>query len=312
MTTGDMGGKTVLISGAGGMVGRPLVAALEAAGSHVIRLVRPGSRAGSASGREWNPAADTYDPALFAGADAVVHLAGESIAASRWTKGQKQKIYDSRVQTTRRMAQGLADMGDSEDRPSVFLVASAVGYYGDRGDAEVTESDGPGEGFLAHVCRDWEAASAPARDAGLRTVQTRFGTILGPGGGALEKMLGPFQWGLGGILGSGRQYMSWIHLDDVVSALVFLLGRSDAEGAYNVVAPAAVRNREFTTVLGRVLRRPTVLPAPAFALRLALGEMADELLLSSTRVHPERLLAQGFRFRFDALEAALEHAVAPS
>ena len=305
----DLKDRNIVISGASGMVGRPLVAVLEEAGSRVIRLVRPGSRPVAGESREWDPSAETYDSALFAGADAVVHLAGESIAASRWTARQKRKIYDSRVQTTRRMARCLARLAATEEAPAVFMVASAVGYYGERGDVEVSESDGPGEGFLAEVCRDWEAASTPAEEAGIRTVQTRFGTILGPDGGALDKMLGPFQWGLGGTLGSGRQYMSWVHLDDVVAALLFLLSHPEAEGAYNVVAPAAVRNRTFTKVLGRVLGRPTVLPAPAFGLRLALGEMANELLLTSTRVRPERLLAQGFRFHYDDLETALEDAV---
>ncbi len=313
MESNNMQDKTVVISGASGMVGRPLVAALEAAGSRVIRLVRPGSRPQSGESRPWDPAAEVYDPALFVEADAVVHLAGENIAGGRWTERQKRKIYDSRVQTTRRMAQSLHSIGTtSDDLPAVFLTASAVGYYGERGEVEVREGDPPGEGFLAKVCQDWEAASAPAKEAGVRTVQARFGTILASGGGALGKMLGPFQWGLGGVLGSGRQYMSWIHLDDVVSALVFLLAQPETDGAYNLVAPGAVRNRAFTKALGRVLGRPTVLPAPAFALRLALGEMADELLLTSTRVRPERLLAQGFHFRFDDLETALKRAVAAS
>lgn len=305
MTAAGTTGLTVIVTGSSGLVGKALCAALEDAGHRVVRWLRPGSKSlgrGSGETRTWDPQAQRYDAELFAGADAVIHLAGENIASGRWTSARKERILRSRVDTTRRIAESMACLSAP---PRVLMVASAVGYYGDRGDQELVEHSPPGEGFLAKVCQRWEAAPASASEAGIRVLALRFGMILAPGGGALERMLGPFSWGLGGNLGSGRQFMSWIHLQDVVRAAIFLLTSHESRGAYNLVAPQPLRNREFVSTLGRIMGRPTVLPAPAFALRLALGEMADELLLASTRAVPARLEEAGFAFQFGEAEAAL-------
>ncbi|MCI0423349.1 MAG: TIGR01777 family oxidoreductase, partial [Acidobacteria bacterium] len=243
-------------------------------------------------------------PADLEGTDAAIHLAGENIAAKRWTPAQKAKIRDSRVSGTRLLAESLARLAR---QPKVLVCASAIGYYGDRSDERLNEDSAPGSGFLAETCRDWEAAAKPAIDRGIRVVQLRLGLVLASHGGALAKMLPPFRLGIAGIIGSGQQYMSWIALDDLVAAVSYVLSNEGLRGPVNVVAPDAVTNHEFTKTLGRVLRRPTVFPMPAFAARLAFGEMADGLLLSSTRVEPQRLLASGFRFRFPELKAALEH-----
>lgn len=298
---GQGGGKPcVVVTGASGMVGGRLVEELEATGHRVIRLVRKGPV--TENERLWNPQAETYDPSLLAGADAVVHLAGENIAAGRWTERRKQAILDSRVDTTRRFAEAIRS---SEQPPRAFLVASAVGFYGDRGDEVLDESSASGQGFLAEVCRQWEAAAQAAKSPRTRVSNLRFGMILDREGGALARMLGPFSWGLGGRLGSGRQYVSWIHLHDVVAAILFLLADDGAEGVYNLVAPNPLRNRQLTNILGKLMGRPTVLPAPAFALQLALGEMADELLLASTRALPKRLQEAGFEPQFSTFEMAM-------
>lgn len=267
----------------------------------IVRLVRVPKRS---DGTEitWDPSASRLDPGALAGFDAVVHLAGESIAQGRWTERKKARIRESRVQGTRLLCEALAR---SDRPPNVLISASAVGYYGDRGAEELDEASGPGTGFLAEVCRAWEAATEPAAAAGVRVVLARFGVILAPHGGALARLLRLFRFGLGGRLGSGRQYFSWITLGDVVRAICFAVQNDSLRGPVNFVAPNPVTNRELTAAVGRALRRPTLLPVPAWALRLALGEMADQLLLCSTRALPRRLLEKSFVFQTPELQSAL-------
>jgi len=292
----------VAITGASGLVGRALAPSLSADGHEVIRLVRRAPRA--ADEVRWDPERGEIDAARLEGTDAVVHLAGANLAEGRWSERRKARLRDSRVAPTRLLAEALVGF---KRRPRVLVSASAIGYYGDRGDEWLTETSAPAEDFLGHLVRDWETAAAPAAQAGIRVVHPRTGMVLSPAGGALGKMLLPFRMGLGGVLGSGRQYMSWIAIDDLLGALHHALGREDLEGPVNVVSPSPVTNAELTRILGRVLHRPTVAPAPAFALRLAFGEMADATILASTRVRPEKLLASGYRFRFPELEPALRH-----
>jgi uncharacterized protein len=242
-------------------------------------------------------------PAAVSGFEAVIHLAGESVAG-RWTEAKKKAIRESRVQGTRHLAEALTQ---TQSRPREFICASAIGYYGNRGDEVLTEASPAGKGFLPEVTREWEAASRIAADAGIRTVNLRFGLVLSPKGGALEKMLTPFRLGLGGKIGSGKQWWSWIHVDDIVGALHHALQTDSLSGPVNVVAPNPVRNEDFTQVLSSVLKRPAWFSVPAFAARLAFGKMAaDELLLSSERVEPARLRDSGYAFRFGELRAALE------
>jgi uncharacterized protein len=296
----------VAVTGSSGLVGTALTEALEADGHLVRPVVR---RTPNAAKNEigWNPAAGTIDAAEIASVDAVVHLAGESIVAQRWTPAFKDKIRDSRVGPTTALCQTLAGL---ETKPSVLVSASAIGYYGDRGLAPVDESSPPGTGFLADVCQKWEAATQPARDAGIRVVNLRIGFVLAREGGGLAKMLTPFRLGLGGVIGSGRQYMSWIALDDLVRAIQFTLGASALMGPVNATAPQPVTNREFTKTLGRVLKRPTVFPMPSFAARLAFGEMADDMLIGGARVEPHVLEANRFDFAYPQLEVALRHILA--
>lgn len=291
----------VLVSGATGLVGTALVPALESAGHTVVSLTR--SAAGT-NRIHWDPTAGKLDPRELEGFDAVVHLAGESIAAGRWTAAKKERIRDSRVRGTTLLAEALAKLARP---PRVLASASAIGYYGSRGDERLTEDSAGGRGFLAEVCRDWEKATEPASRQGIRVAQLRFGVILSPRGGALAKMLLPFKLGAGGKIGDGRQFMSWVTLDDTVAAVQQVLAQESVRGPVNVVAPHPVTNYEFTKTLGRVLGRPTIFPMPAFAARLAFGEMADELLLGSTRVEPKRLLDGGFTFRHSNLEDGLRH-----
>ncbi len=290
----------VLVSGAGGLIGGALVPMLTTGGHTVVRLARAESARG---GIRWNPAAGEIDPAALEGFDAVVHLAGESVAR-RWSAAQKSRILDSRVRGTRLLAETLAKLNDP---PKTFVCASAVGFYGAAGNEPCDEQSPSGSGFLAEVCRAWESAADAARSAGIRTVHARFGVVLSPAGGALAKMLPPFRFGVGGRLGTGKQWMSWIALDDAVGALHHLLMSDAPTGPVNVVAPQAATNVEFTRVLGRVLGRPTIFPVPAAAARLAFGEMADEMLLSGRRVVPQRLQAAEYRFRYADLEPALRH-----
>ncbi len=293
----------ILISGSSGLVGRALIPHLVAGGHQVVRLLRARPAPGEAA-IFWDPDAGTLDPAALEGFDAVIHLSGESIAAGRWTEAKKARIRDSRVKSTALLSGRIERLSRP---PGVLLCASAIGYYGDRGDEVLTEDSAPGKDFLAEVCQAWETASDPAARIGVRVVRHRFGVILSPNGGALAKMLLPFKLGVGGRIGDGRQFMSWIAIDDVLGAVDHALATKALRGPVNTVSPHPVTNAEFTATLGRVLRRPTIFPMPAFAARLALGEMADALLLSSQRVVPERLLASAYRFRHPDLEPALRH-----
>ena len=295
----------MIVTGSTGLVGSAATRRLAAAGHRVRRVVRSRPAPGS-DDIFWDPVAGALDPASLGGVEAAVHLAGESISGGRWTAEKKARIRDSRTRGTRLLSETLARL---PKRPRVLVCASAVGYYGDRGSEVVTERSVPGRGFLAEVCRDWEAASAPASAAGIRVVTLRCGVVLSPSGGMLGKLLLPFRLGLGGRVGSGGQYMSWIELDDLVSAIEHALAAEKLSGAVNAVAPHPVTNLEFTRTLGRVLARPTIFPLPAFAARRALGEMADELLLASARVEPQRLLESGFVFQHPTLESALRHAL---
>jgi uncharacterized protein len=295
----------VLISGASGLIGSALAPALAEAGHTIVRLGRSEPKPGAAEVR-WDPMSGTLDLAsleALGGADAVVHLAGESVAAKRWTPEQKARIRDSRVKGTRLLSEALTRLANP---PRVLASASAIGYYGDRGDEVLREDSPPGSDFLAEVCKAWEAATEPAARAGIRVVNHRFGLVLSPDGGVLKTMLGPFRMGVGGPLGSGKQWMSWIALDDVVGAIRHGLSAEGLQGPVNTVAPNPVTNAEFSRVLGRVLSRPAAFPVPEFALRLALGEMADAAL-GSQRVEPARLKETGYKFRYPELEAALRH-----
>jgi len=293
----------VLVSGSSGLVGSALIPALVSGGHEVVCLVRSQPR-DEASEVRWDPQAGEIDGAGLKGVDAAVHLAGESIAAGRWTAARKDRILESRVRGTRLLAEALAGL---EQRPAVLVSASAVGYYGDRGEETLTEESDSGSAFLSEVCRQWEAATGPAAEAGIRVVNLRSGVVLSTAGGALPRLLTPFRLGVGGTLGSGKQFMSWIAIDDVVGAILHVLTTETLRGPVNAVAPQARTNREFTKTLGRVLRRPTLLPMPAFAARLAFGQMADELLLCSQRAEPAKLVASGYKFRFPELEGALRH-----
>ncbi len=296
----------IAVSGSNGLVGSEVVTALSAAGHEVVRLVRRVPAPGEKAVR-WDPEKGESDAAGLEGLDAVVHLAGENIASGRWTAARKAAIRDSRVNGTRFLCGALAGLARP---PKTLVCASAVGYYGDRGEEPLTEESPPGTGFLAEVCREWEAASAPAARKGIRVVALRIGTVLSPKGGALARMLPLFRVGLGGVIGGGRQYVSWVALDDLVGIVLHALQSGELRGPVNAVAPVPVTNRELTEALGRVLSRPTLLPVPAFALRLAVGEMADALLLASTRVAARRLEETRYRFRFPELGEALRHLVA--
>lgn len=291
----------ILISGATGFIGSALVRSLEKDGHEVVALSR---RAGRAT-VSWDPAARSIDAAGLEGVDAAVHLAGESLA-ERWTEEKKRGIRESRVRGTKLLAETLAGL---QTRPGVLVSASGVGYYGDRDDEVLTEESGAGSDFLAEVCREWEGATRPAADAGIRVVPMRFGLVLAADGGALDRMLPPFRLGLGARLGSGRQWMSWIALDDLVGAIRWAVEQETLRGAANAVSPNPVTNTEFTRTLARVLRRPAPFVAPALALRLAFGEMAKATLLASQRAVPARLLESGFRFGYPDLEGALRHAL---
>ena len=293
----------ILVSGSAGLVGSALVPSLAGDGFEVVRLVR--ARTAAAPGTiAWDPEGGWIDPGALEGFDGVVHLAGDNIASGRWSRAKKERIRRSRVEGTRLLSEALSRLSRP---PRVLVCASAIGYYGSRGDEVLREESPPGNDFLAGVCREWEGAAEPAARRGIRAVHLRFGVILSATGGALARMLPPFRLGAGGIAGSGRQVLSWITLDDAVGAIRHALSTEALRGAVNAVAPGPVTNREFTRILGSVLRRPTLLPVPAFALRLAFGEMADALLLSSARVEPARLLAAGYRFRHPDLETALRH-----
>ncbi len=291
----------VLVSGASGLVGHALIPALEEDGHAVLRLVRhpvrdPGEE------MEWNPYSGRIDASSLPPFDAVIHLSGESIAG-RWNTAKKRAIYDSRIRTTAFLAECMERM---EKPPSVWLCASAIGYYGNRGDQSLTEDAEPGSTYLASVCEDWEKATKPAADRGVRVVNMRFGVVLDKDGGSLPLMMRPFKMGVGGIIGNGNQYMSWITLDDLVSAIVFTLNNDSLQGPVNFVAPSPATNRAFTKAMGKALHRPTILPTPAFAIRAALGQMAKELILASTRVIPQKLTNAGFQFEHPEIDEALQ------
>jgi uncharacterized protein (TIGR01777 family) len=289
----------ILVSGSSGLIGAALISALKSSGDEIACLVR-----GDVSSKEqiqWDPA-HSLAPKSVSGFDAVVHLAGESIVG-RWTEAKKRRIRESRVQGTRRLAEALAQ---ASQRPRVLISASAIGYYGDRGDESLREDSPSGTGFLPEVCREWEDATEPATKAGIQTVQVRFGLVLSRSGGALQKMLPPFRMGIGGNMGNGRQWWSWIDIDDVVGAVQHVIKTEALRGPVNVVGPNPLTNAEFTKTLASVLSRPAILPMPAFAARLVFGQMGDELLLASQRVEPSKLLASGYVFQKPQLRGALE------
>jgi uncharacterized protein (TIGR01777 family) len=296
---------TIAISGSTGFLGAALAEALRARGDAVWRLVRPNTRTpGASADREvhWDPARGEIDQAALEGVDAVVHLAGESVASGRWTEAQKARIEQSRIQGTRLLASTLRGL---RHRPKLWLSASAIGFYGDRGALPLDESQGPGGDFLARVCVAWEAAAVPASEVGVRVVHPRFGVVLDPRGGALARMLPLFRWGMGGKLGDGAQLMSWIALADAVRALLFALDTQALSGPLNLTAPRAVTNAELTRALASVLGRPSFMRVPRVALRAALGELADVALLASANVLPRKLLDAGFVFEHPALEPYL-------
>lgn len=295
-----MSTQRIMVSGASGLVGKQLSAELMHEGHRVQRLVRHEARAEGEI--PWDPDEGKLDRGALEGVDAVVHLAGAGIAKRRWSEKRKRVIRESRVRGTRLLSETLARL---DAPPRLLIAASAVGYYGNRGEVWVDEQSEAGEGFLAEVCRAWEEATAPARERGIRVVNLRIGVVLSSKGGALAGMLLPFRFGLGGVVGSGRQYLSWILLDDLVRAIQHLIFASDLDGPVNAVAPEPVTNREFTRVLGRVLRRPTLFPVPAPVARLVFGELGQALLLEGARVSAALLEQTGFLFRFRDLEHAL-------
>jgi uncharacterized protein (TIGR01777 family) len=298
----------VLITGASGMVGSALAALLSVAGHTPVTLQRAGRPAPDSPWEcvAWNPATGEVTEGSLDGFDAVVHLAGAGVADKRWSESRKREIRDSRVEGTRHLCEALAAQSNP---PAVLVSASAIGYYGDRGDTVLTETSPMGEGFLAEVCKEWEAATEPAEKAGIRVAHLRLGIVLSLAGGALTKMLPPFRFGLGGPLGNGRQYMSWIALDDVLGVIYHAIMTDAVRGPVNTVAPEPCTNREFTQTLARVLRRPAWFAVPRVALRLAVGELTDEGLLASARAHPDALSATGYAFRFPRLDDALRHAL---
>src|SRR5256884_4656074 len=294
----------IAIAGASGLIGSALIPILQSEGNQVTRLVRSSPKPGEI---EWHPNQDEVGAQSLEGFGAIINLAGENIAGGRWTDEQKRKIRDSRVNGTHLLSEAIAKM---ERKPRAFICASATGIYGDRDDEVLYEQSESGGGFLAGVCREWEMACDLAVKAGVRVVNLRFGPILAREGGMLSKLLTPFKMGMGGKVGSGKQFISWISLEDAINAIVLAINDESIRGPLNVVSPNPVTNEEFTKTLGHVLNRPTALAMPAFAARLAFGEMADEMLLVSQRVMPKRLNAAGFQFKYPGLESALRHYLA--
>jgi hypothetical protein len=292
----------VLVTGASGFIGTALVSALRQSGHEAIALVRRPPRPGAAE-IQWDPGG-AIDGTKFSGADAVVHLAGESVASGRWNEQRKARILNSRVQGTQTIAASIAR---ANPRPRVLVTASANGIYGDTGDKVVTEAEPAGTTFLAEVGRQWEQATRAASDAGIRTVMLRIGIVLSAQGGALARMLPPFRVGVGGRIGDGRQWMAWITVDDLIALFLHALKTESVRGAVNAVAPNPVTNADFTRALGAVLKRPTLFPVPAYVVRTVFGQMGEELLLSSNRAVPKAALASGFQFRYPEIRGALEH-----
>lgn len=295
--------QTVAISGASGLVGTALTALLHAEGKSVLAMTRQDGGSYQDSIR-WDPATGLTNPTRLESVDAVVHLAGESIAAGRWNSALKRKIRTSRIEGTRSLVKSIAAVGK---RPKVLVCASAIGFYGDRGASELDESSAAGTGFLADVCREWEAEANAAKDLGVRVVNVRIGVVLSPKGGALAKMILPFKLGLGGIVGPGTQYWSWIGLNDLVRVIAFCINNESIEGPVNAVSPTPLTNKEFTKEIGKSLKRPTIFPLPSFMAKIVLGEMADALLLSSARVLPKALQKSGFEFQHPDLAECLKH-----
>ena len=294
----------ILITGATGLIGRELQKALRAKGHELLLASRKEPK--DASYIQWNPTEGFAQPEHLEGIEAVVHLAGESISALRWTEEKKKAIRDSRVMGTRNIVDTISEL---KQRPRVLVAASAIGFYGDRGDEELTETSKAGKTFLADVCREWEAEARRAEDSGVRTVLLRTGIVLSKEGGALGTMLTPFKFGLGGVIGNGKQWMSWVSMDDHIAAIIYSLENENVRGAVNSVSPNPVTNEEFTAVMGEVLYRPTFIPVPEFVVQLAFGEMGEALLLDSIKVVPKRLIDAGFEFKFPDLKKAIENAV---
>ncbi|MEJ2111770.1 MAG: TIGR01777 family oxidoreductase [Acidobacteriota bacterium] len=294
----------ILITGSSGLIGSNLSRSLAIKKHRILHLVR--TKPTSENDIYWNPVSSDLDAESLEGVDAVVHLAGENIFGMRWTEEKKRKIRDSRIQGTRLLSEAVAGL---KTPPSAFISASAIGFYGDRGEERLTENSAPGRGFLSDVCREWEKNTGAAEARGIRVVHLRNGIVLSTRGGALKKMLPVFRIGLGGKIGNGRQYMSWISLQDLVGIIAFSIENESLRGPVNAVSPNPVSNRVFSKTLGKVLSRPSWFTLPGFGARAAFGEMADALLLSSTRVVPARLIDAGFRFRFESLEFALNHAL---
>jgi uncharacterized protein (TIGR01777 family) len=292
----------ILISGASGLIGSALAPFLHSHGYEVLRLVRREARAPDEV--QWDPKS-SISPQLVSGFEAVIHLSGESVAG-RWNTAKKRRIRDSRVVSTRNLSQALTG---AETKPAVFVCASAIGFYGSRADEILSEASPPGAGFLAEVSQEWEGATKPASDAGIRVVNLRTGIVLARNGGALKAMLLPFRFGLGGRIASGRQWWSWIHIEDLVSAVAHIIREQSPRGPVNLTAPNPVTNAEFTRALASALHRPAIINAPAFAVRLAFGEFADEGVLASARVLPKKLIDAGFKFRFTGLDDALSSLV---
>lgn len=289
----------IVISGASGLIGTQLVAKLSNSGHEVIRLVRRSPKSGEI---QWNPKSGSLDAAALEGADAVIHLSGAGIGDKRWSDAYRKEILDSRTTTTALLATTIASLSR---KPSVFLSGSAIGIYGARNDEQLTEVSTHGTGFLADVCKQWEAAAKPAVDAGVRTVYLRTGIVLTPKGGALKKLLPLFRLGLGGKFGNGKQWQSWISIDDEIGAIEHLL-TANVSGAVNLTAPNPVTNAEFTKVLASILKRPAIVPVPSFAPKIVLGgELADALLFTGQRVIPAALNASGYSYKHTTLESAL-------
>ncbi|MGO9516477.1 MAG: TIGR01777 family oxidoreductase [Candidatus Korobacteraceae bacterium] len=294
----------VLISGASGLIGSAVTRALREHGDQPVALVR---RPAYEHEVQWDPA-EPLDPAKLDGYDAVVHLAGKNIAGY-WTAKFKRELRDSRVRGTQTLAAAAAESFRRSGAPSAFLSASAIGYYGERGDELLTEESPPGQGFLPEVSQQWESATNAAREAGVRAMNLRFGVVLARDGGALPAMLLPFRLGLGGRIGNGQQYWSWVSLDDVVGVILFALQNDSLRGPVNIVSPEPARNEEFVRALGEALHRPTIFPLPAFVVRTLMGEMGETALLGSTRVEPAKLMAAGYQFRYPHLKGALQAAL---
>ena len=297
----------VAITGSSGLIGGALTASLAQSGIQVLRLLRDRKAVGDGKAF-WDPANGELDPKALANVDAVVHLSGVSIAAKRWSAARKAALRAARIDSGRLLAKTLASM---DEPPPVLISASALGIYGHRGDAVLDEESGPGQGFLAELTADWEASLDPARAKGLRVACARFGVVISRKSDPLSRLVPLFRLGLGGPIGSGRQWMSWIHLNDAVKSVRFALDNAALDGAFNAVAPNPVTNAEFAKALGRALRRPAILPAPAFAVRLAFGQMAVETILAGTRVLPKRLETLGFTFDYPTIAQALQEEAAP-